>query len=342
MKLIFFFVLSLLIPLNHAISQNPQFADVKPNGITQVFTSWPTAYAAAVNGDFIYLPGILIPDIMTVNKKLFIFGSGLHPDSCSASGRTKVDILKILGGAGGGTIEGIQVNQATYLGSTESGYTTKLQNYTLKRCSLGGVVFNSLPDSLPEFITISESLVSSVSGAGNPVALNCYFYKNIIFTNIFHLGYCTFKNNIFANGDWVMGDINYTLFENNIFLYPSPFIPSLPNCFNTFLNNLKVGVANLNSCESTQQGTILVPSVDDIFILYNPSNSTYINNYHLLPGCPGIGAGTDGTDVGIYGTNNPTPVGWIPSNPHIYFKQVDAETGADGKLHIKVGVRTNN
>ena len=46
--------------LSSAHSQAGQFAVVKPNGTTQVYTSWTSAYAGAVEGDYIYLPGIEI------------------------------------------------------------------------------------------------------------------------------------------------------------------------------------------------------------------------------------------------------------------------------------------
>lgn len=66
---------------------------------------------------------------------------------------------------------------------------------------------------------------------------------------------------------------------------------------------------------------------------YDPAYSNiYTQNFHLITNSPGLNAGTDGTDVGIYGTNQPTKEGWIPSNPHISYKNVSQQTDANGNL----------
>ena len=142
--------------------------------------------------------------------------------------------------------------------------------------------------------------------------------------------------------------VTNTLFQNNIFVVSQPINTSGNSniCYNSYHNNLKIGssdfIENPTCPNQGESDNLAVPDIDSIFIAYPNNGFNYTNNYHLKPTCPGVGAGTDGTDLGIYGTNNPTPEGWIPSNPHIYFKQVDSETGPDGKLHIQVGVRANN
>ncbi len=328
-------------------SQADQFAVVKPNGSTQVYASWAAAYGGAANGDYMYLPGATISGTITIDKKLFIYGTGHDPDSATATGRTIFSSINILDGASGGSIEGIQAG-AIYLGSAN-----KLHDYAIKRSYiLAYLQFTSTTyDSLPEYVTISESVVgwiSNVFADDNISVSNCIFFKNIFTKYISRFKNSTFKNNVFIpyelpNNTYVCNYITFTLFENNIFTVANPTIYS--DCNNIYLNNLKcennIFYGDQN-CPASQEGNLSEPSVGDIFISYTGTGFKYTDNYHLKPSCIGVGAGTDGTDVGIYGTINPTIEGWIPSNPHIYFKQVDPETGPDGKLHIQVGVRANN
>ena len=76
-----------------------------------------------------------------------------------------------------------------------------------------------------------------------------------------------------------------------------------------------------------------------------PNSATtflYAYDFHLKPNSLWAAVGNNGTAVGIYGTNSPTPIGWVPSNPHIYFKQVQGQTSADGRLQINFKVRAGN
>lgn len=327
-------------------SQAGQFAVVKPNGTTQIYTSWTSAYAEAVDEDFMYLPGVTISVPVTINKKLFIYGTGHDPDSTTATARTIFSsTFSIQSGATGGLLEGIKAAEINL------GGTNKLQNYTIKKCNISSLIFTSnTPDSMPQYITLSESIVGNVSNSYNCApAKYCSFFKNIFVQKISCFQSCTFKNNNFLCFSIGISppcnSLSNSSLENNIFLDDDPAPIANGNCDNIFLNNLKLNNSNFTgseSCPVSQADNMSVPTIYDIFINYSGSGFLYTDDYHLIPTCPGVGAGTDGTDVGIYGTINPTVEGWIPSNPHIYFKQVAPETGPDGKLHIQVGVRANN
>ncbi|MEP7321592.1 MAG: hypothetical protein ABI761_06720 [Saprospiraceae bacterium] len=326
-------------------AQAPQFAVVKPNGTTSIYPSWQSAYDAAVNDDYIYLPGGGINGSMTISKRLHIFGAGHHPDSTSATSKTIVvgEFFVNFGGSGG-SVEGISLVNYFRIGTDNR----KITNFLIKNCIGTGVLLGtSILDSLPEFITFSQnifySIVSQVSGG----CKNLLIEKNIISGQVINFQYCSFKNNVLLlNGNSASG-VSNSIFENNIFLYSNPVSYANNNCFNSFYNNLKIEIPSFASPSGScpvlsETGNISVPLFSDIFISYDGNGFDYSDNYHLKPTCPGVGAGTDGTDVGIYGTIQPTSEGWVPSNPHIYFKDIDSNTGPDGKLHIQVGVRTNN
>lgn len=342
-------LLTSCLALSNISAQTPQFAVVKPNGTTQIYSTWSLAYAASVNEDFIYLPGTVIPGPVSIDKRIHVFGAGHHPDSTSSTGKTIINgNLNITSGASGGTCEGLRVTSTVSLGGS-----TKLTNYTIQRCYfLGAIQFiNTSYDSVPENCTISETILSKiVSNNSNVFSRNNLFIKNL-FTGsdaVSGIGQSVFSNNIFTyNGYVISSNVNYCIFQNNIFLVNNPIFSITGNtiCYNSYLHNIKLSdpdfYSNPNCPSQAEEGNISVPNVDSIFISY-VSPWDYVDNLHLKPTCPAVGAGTDGTDLGIYGTNNPTPAGWVPRNPHIYFKQVNSETGSDGKLHIQVGVRANN
>jgi hypothetical protein len=350
MKRVIFFLLIILFSASIVQAQISQFAVVRPDGTTYICPSFDSAYNRAVNGDNIYLPGGTYTCTTSfINKRLFIFGAGHHPDSSLTTGRTTltntVSEIRIDSGAVGGSLEGINlINNNLFFHYSNK----RINGFTIKRCLMGNLYFTDggvptpPPDSLPTNVTVSECIFYSVNcnnATGNLII------KNLIKVSINSLSFCTIKNNIFFStyvlgGNQVFSNCNI---ENNIFLSANVYYGQT-GCDNNYNNNLKVGSTPfLAPCSpmggGVESGTIFVASVNDIFVAFDQSQSNfpYVDNYHLKPTCPGVNAGTDGTDVGIYGT-----IGWVPSNPHIYFKQVAPQTNSNGQLPIQFKVRTNN
>lgn len=337
-------------------AQNPQFAVVRPDGSTYICPTWDSAYNKALNGDAIYLPGGVIYNQIALNKRLYIYGAGHHPDSSAVTGKTIfTSNLFIYKNASGGSIEGVQVSSVTIFMSDN-----KINNYLIKRCYLNGLTFSNVPspviDSLPENVFVVESVLNyATDGSGIPSikgynATSNYFTKNIITGQVTNLRNSIFENNDFLRENFAFSvtcsNITNSTFKNNIFLDPDALAQNSGNCGNTYLNNLKYSYpdffASSNCPVVLQQANLSVPNISDIFIAYANNGFTYSNNYQLKPTCTGKNAGTDGTDVGIYGTTNPTPNGWIPGNPHIYFRQIAPQTNNNGQLQIQFKVRTGN
>lgn len=311
-------------------AQTPQIALVRPsNNTTQIFTTLQTAYAAAINDDVIYLPGggyYLTGD--SIAKKIHIIGAGLNFDSTVVTGKTIIYIdnyLTIMPTSMGASIEGIEINSNNINGGISNGSQqiniknckmNRLQNGNgnnsiIKNCIIPlGII--SCSNSLVENCIIGNSGYACIS-ATNSTIQNCIFTAPTNGCDIlFGVLNCTFKNNIFPTN---CTDSPTSIFENN--LKYNPYTP----LFNEY-------------------NTILVDSIPQIFVTY--MNTIGINqsyNYELKPTCPGKNAGTDGTDIGIYGGQFPCPKGWVPSNPHMYFKQVASQTTPDGKLQIHYKVR---
>lgn len=328
-------VIVILLFHQFVFSQTPQFAVVRPDGTTYMCTTWDSAYNKALDGDIIYLPGttILSSGSITIDKQLTLIGAGHYPDSTLATSKTlfvnSIILKKRV------SFEGFEV--LTNINSGDSACSQS--SFTRIKCSAF-----SFQNSGGHFI--NGCVFSTMSG----VAGGCIYSRN----NIIQNSICT---------NYLQGII-LSEFRNCLFFYGSnPFNVEGVNFYNCLFRNGGFSLGSLGggcsfgiSCNSynsvfsqpnlpfnsaTSSGNFL--NVTDANLFENLPNSgfSYYYNYHLKSGSSYLTAGTDGTQVGIYGGNFPYKEGAVPSNPHIYFKQIDPQTGSDGKLKVQVKVRTN-
>ncbi|MEP7321591.1 MAG: hypothetical protein ABI761_06715 [Saprospiraceae bacterium] len=319
-------------------AQSLQFAVVRPNGTTYICPTLDSAYNLSLDGDFLYLPGGSYGLTQPITKSIHIYGAGIHSDSSAVTTRTILDNISLVEGASNGSITGCYF--------ITGGYNVLVQglvnNYSITYCFLaGGIKFNVASNN---FIITSNIVGSFGDGClyGGSWSIQLAGQGHLISNNFI-------KASISSNGG--------NVYRNNIISYCSPYCSTL-NCSNEeFDNNIIAcagsGVNNsffhnnigwTNGLDSHgNQGynnyTISGP-IDSLFINYTAGWDE--GNIHLVPNSPYMDAGTDGTELGIYGGMFPTSEGWVPKNPHIYFKDIDQLTGPDGKLHIQVGVRTTN
>ncbi|MFZ1289230.1 MAG: hypothetical protein WAR79_04040, partial [Melioribacteraceae bacterium] len=189
-------------------------------------------------------------------------------------------------------------------------------------------------------------------GSGNFVK-NCYFTNNIFesaspgFNNVGHFSNCLFKNNIFLFQ--YQCDQNYcyypiyspiSTFENNIFISSSGATNGTSTSI--YNNNLFVENWTPSACGCLGSNNINNQSQASIFVNQSGNIFNYSQDYHLQVSCPGKNAGTDGTDVGIYGGMSPWKDGSLSQNPHIQFKQIAGATDQNGNLKINIKVKAQN
>lgn len=353
-------IITVLLCINCYVlySQTPQFAVVRPNGVSFMCPNWDSAYNVAQNDDYVFFPGVGLNTNVSINKRLYIIGAGHHPDSTLVTNPTVINgELRFTKNSSGSVIEGIKVNGSTYFGTSSA--DSRATNISFKRMFLTTLILNystagTIPDSLPHNLYFTENIIGSISGASSH---DNYFLKNIIYGQVNNLINNVFHNNNFLmqyptviGGANSMTNVINSLFENNIFLNLDPnTAPSqgqTGNCNNTYRNNLKYFQAEFNGSTScpilSQNNNLSAANISDIFVSYPTIGFLYTHNFHLKSGSAGIGGGTDGTDVGIYGTSQPVSEGWVPSNPHIYFKQIAPQTNTNGTLPVQIKVRANN
>ena len=302
-------------------------------GGTEAFARLDSAIVASQSGDVVYIPGgTYAIGTLVIDKGIHLVGVGVSPDSCAATGITMLaGTIKFVTGANNGSMTGIMLSNDVYFG-TNAG-NQYVEKFTIFRCnfynlylSYGGTTEN------PSSFLIKECIIRGIiyGGYSNAEFTNCFIEKEIKF-----LKAASFSNNIFFIED-DPHNVNNCEFINNIFLTTSSTFDGQSNYFfnNLFRKSLSVNTYGYKI------GNLF--NISDIFINGNLSYYEYTKIYHLKDTSPGINAGTDGTDIGVYGSSSPFKDGMLPPFPHIISRNIPAVTGANGKLNIEVKVNTQN
>ncbi|MBK8369805.1 MAG: hypothetical protein IPL20_00220 [Saprospiraceae bacterium] len=314
-------------------AQTPKIALVKPNGTTTIHATFDAAYSAATDNDYIYLPGGTFNPPGQLDKKLHIYGAGSNQDSSAITGKTILTSLQLYDGASGGTIEGVSIISNLYIAQ-------EIDGYTISNCHLNSCIYfdNLMTNSVIKNNSIGTCQIYSAylsfyrhqsNTTGN--ILNSLLSNNVIMGQLNLGDYLEVNNNLFFQTS--INLCTNSTFNNNIFLDGSSSSNS------TFNNNVNVSIQPSNVYNNN-----IVESFPDIFI--NPGTQPYTynvhNDYHVKSTSQCHNSGTDGTDRGMYGGTFPWVEGMVPSNPHIYYKNVAPQTNASGQLQIHFRVRTGN
>lgn len=320
---------------------------VEHSGSTSVYTNLDTAIQNAQSGDFIYLPGGIINFSGTISKSLNLVGAGFFADSTVATSQTIFpQTLNLIAGASNFSITGVFVQGNVLISGCS--------NVLFSRCRLGAQKVNSV-----NIMTASDNVYISgciVAGAVNQNNLPPAFYlRNSILYGPIYANAITIKHCIIfepANSNYGQLfyynnsagiNLNNSLLENNIIFSPYVANPSASMVVNTFNNNV---FSNINSIgSSTGQNNLLNITISNVFVTADLTYGSYnpTNNFKLAAGSPAIGAGTGGTDCGIYGGATPFKDGAIPFNPHIRVAEIPSVTNPNGNLdvHFEVSAQDN-
>jgi hypothetical protein len=318
------------------ISAQSVFTLEGPSG-TRVYTYFDSAIHNAVDGDYLYLPGVninLTGGKCLINKRLTIIGAGHYPDSTKATGET------ILNGSvyfqkesSGSSIQGINIRGNILFGSSADFAGAK--NIFISRCNFDWLTLShdAWNGGGSESILIRENVIRG--------GLNCSYSKNVLIeANLIQVGVnhsngmITVRNNIFLrSADYCLTYFSSGRFENNIFMSSGIF--STVSANNLFYNNIfKEGDPGIESQLSINNKF----NVTNLFVNQSGNSFEYSQDYHLTANSPARNAGLDGKDCGIYGGASPYKEGALPFNPHISIKSIPGQTDMQGKLNIQVTV----
>ena len=312
---------------NQAIAQN--LIAVQNGNSPRFFQQVDDAIVNAVDGDTLYIPGGSWNLTQPINKRLHLIGVGHHPDSTKVTFPTKINSdFNLYSGSSNGSITGINI-----LGGIN--IQTEMNFYTVKSCR---IYYVRIGAKASNFLFIENVLENGISLYSQVVGANFSYFNNIFGAGAGGGGVTNsiFKNNIFLT--YVAA--NFSLFENNIFynnsFYGVGFNENVKNSIAK--NNLfAIGLSFENSTNVGSNNLFEQPQTG-IFLNQSGNSFDYSHDYHLQPNSPGKNAGTDGTDIGIYGGIYPWKEGSIPSNPHFQSIQIAPKTDTNGNLNVKIKV----
>lgn len=327
-----------------------------------VYTTFQNAYNAAVPGDTIYLKAAPYPSLIytttgsvQIQKEIHIIGEGIAPNNQINSYATGVAAIYFRSGSDGSSIQGVIANSISLI---------KCHNISISRCN----TLISIGDSVSN-INIYNNILSTIDKyyASGGVS-NITIANNIIFNSygissspptIGVNGNILVKNNLFIKNNgygFRSNPLNFKIanatFINNVFYGSSANYLNIESCI--FSNNLSYNTIDNNfPTTGTNTGGGNIINLDPLFV--NESNSQYTNtdDYNYPSNSPLVNAGTDGTDIGIYGGQYPWPEGGVSGSGFMYSQEprlpqvdllnvVNGGVPQNGTLNIRVRAVKNN
>jgi hypothetical protein len=319
----------------YTIADAQKLIAVQSGSQLTTYNTLTEAINAAPAGSDIYLPGGIFDAGLTIDKPLNIVGVGYNTSSTSATGISFINgSLLFTDNADGSSVTGIKFNAGGNITANN------VDGFSIKRCWIpdGYIDLPACNNAL-----ISESCTFRISGntATNILVDRCVIgnLSNAVVFNIFQNSLLC-KNSVVFSNYWTLSDCSNNTFENSIFISTcgSPLIygNSSANQFTNCLFSCDEGL--LTSYNQLSTNCIFNQDIANIFVNHSGNSFDINNDYHLIPTSPGNNAGTDGTDIGIYGTSQPFKDGGLPAYPHILFKSIAPATDQNGNLLINVQV----
>jgi hypothetical protein len=315
---------------------------VEHSGASAFYQNLDTAMAHAISGDMVYLPASSynIGTTFKIAKGVHLVGAGCNADSSVATGITLFNgSVYLTTGADNGSMEGIYINGDLHFGTNPSDQSINM--YSIKRCVLNTIFlsFDGSTATASTNINITECIVKGTINGG--YAQNVEVSKCIIEGYINYLsGNTVISNNILLRApaccDYVFNSVNATSILNNVFFAAQNLISG--GSGNTYTHNLFIN-ADIIPGGNTDNGNLFSVPHDSVFVSQSGNSYNIAHNYHLRPTCVGKNAGTDGTDIGLYGTASPKKDGEIPYNPHVQIKAIPASTNSQGGLDVNIKVK---
>lgn len=295
------------------------------------------AYEVATSGDTIYISPSARPYYLSVNiqKRIHLVGVGF--DITESFGGTPTQtasfesIIKFSPGSEGSVIEGLDGGFIVYV---------EAPNITIKHNDLKQVNFT---DQGSGSVIIGNKIIASGVNAYSPAislsnAYNVLMANNIIinpnissvYGNTDHgisggVDPLIYSNILKADGGYCLYATEGAQVVNNIFL--SKEVNSCGNC------SFQYNATSTMSFDG--EGNISILDINTVFVDW------VHGNYHLSPTSPAKGTGQNGTDMGIYGGEEPYVDCGFPGIPSILQLEGDLFAAPGTGLNIKFRAKSN-
>ncbi len=271
------------------------------------FTNLQSAIDGAIAGDIIYIhPSSTSYGNVSVDKPLSLIGLGHNPDNINGE-TANLNLLFFNGNAGGSKIKGLVL---VSISSGSIGNSTDLSNMSISNNRFNGTIVGSLSNNLSNSWVIEGNYFTSTSSNVTPqLASDNWLVKNNFLRGRFTTvnDTCTFTNNLtltIANAFSFFSGCENPTAKNNIFVATAGLTEiGIGQSTVNFMNNLTYNFSGLTI--DTLTGTDNLDNTDPLFVNVPMNSETdfYSNDYGLSINSLGVNAGTDGTDIGLFGNN---------------------------------------
>lgn len=285
-----------------------------PNNPAQ-YSDLQAAIDAATAGDTLYVHGSQTSyGNIFITKQLTLLGAGYNPDNQHKlnSQLDNIDIEIGMDGFGnpvsnpsGTKIIGFQLFNIEFNSSLEE---ITIKGNRIKKNNYGIIINQPLTNSIiSNNLFLPEGAYYGIFGNYN--LSNSIISNNIFTCEIYRVNSPTviINNNLFIRGsNWNYSSfrqVSYAVVTNNIFYAMST---SGAN-YCTFNNNISIGGSQTSFLYDQNTGGGNFVDTNPEFVQVASTSFSYDDDYHLQAISPGKNAGTDGTDIGIYGGAYPFP-----------------------------------
>lgn len=323
----FLLILIAFIVINDSYAQK-RFVLQQP-GRFKVYNRIDSIQVNLQAGDTVYIPGGRF-NFGTWNieeDNVTILGVGFFEDSTLATGRTYLE------GSINVNAQNVSISGIYLAGDISASGTTNVSNLKIERCNVSSIYLGGTQ--------------------GTPLTTNSLISQNIIRGNFLSGGYTTsalIQNNVIGS---LISSFDGSIFQNN---FISHILANVEDCF--FENNIfRFGFQQLFSSSYRNSGrnnsfpvfnstNILINSVNNVFY----SSIGYVTfkgqTEGVFPAHIGVIESGDfdlrlesgQPEIGPFAGPNAVPAGWLPSIPHIQFKEIATGTYVDDNLPIKIKV----
>jgi hypothetical protein len=287
-----------------------------------------SAVTAANSGDTLLVAGSPTSyGSVSINKEIHIIGVGYKPNkdlpmftefsSVTFTYQGSGTIVSPYSNASRSSIKGCEVSNFYITGRSESIITNILieRNYFNSGLYISGYCNGVL--------AFNNNIYSSSTSGTNCIIANNIFRSSA--NSDASSSQTIIKNNLFlGNGTtYAHSDLDYAVVSNNIYYGSSPAKQySYSHEYTTFTNNLSYSSINdTTSSTGTNSSSGNLVGVAPNFVSESDFSFNDTDDFNLAPSSPAINAGSDGTDIGIYGGTYPWPEGGSSGSGFMYSQE---------------------
>ena len=314
MKTKLFTLILFLVTLTTVNAQ--QISVVSPSNQTTLYTDLNEAINNADAGSILYLSGgsFQVSDNTKITKKLSIIGIGHRSTSDNVDGNTIImGNLNFGQGSDGSVLTGIYSGSRVYI---------YCDNILIRYCRIDAIMAGNYRNN----ISINQNYVNHIDGAGSVLNVT----NNII--HIIHrIDGGRITNNIIERSQSPgIQLIKNSIIKNNIILSDDCYVFIGSNNTDNIVSNNIAPISFGENC------IVLADIQGALFV--GPNNGVNASSNFHLKGSAGKNAGTDGTDIGIYGGETGFKDNALPPGPRIVSKKIGEQTDENGNLSIELTV----